>query len=797
MALPAFLHAVALSEFVFQVKDVKFSQDGFVIIRTTRGESVKGNFAAREGLVFKAEGKWDKESQSAQQYGPTFYVETAEIVREMDPVSFARFLTLQLKNTGVGEAFLTSLAQTCAEEQLNLEHLLDTNDATALLELVGKRNANKVTILLAKWPEIKPQADLITPLLNYGLSSSAAEQLVLVYGKEAVDVVETRPYSLILELSGIGFLKADAIATKVGIPKTHPIRLRAALAHGLRIATDSGDHGVPRRALLDQTMPLVNESVLVGSKRKLDPDKPITVSYQLLTETLSDMIAGKPAPALPGMASDATCGFASELLEYPDRKGEVVVWYRPLVIAESVIARRLSELSAPPRPDLVAKVRQTIEAQGVTFAPEQEQAVINALTHPVSVITGGPGCGKSFLLQILLNVLDGAGHYGKCCAPTGKAAKRIQEATGRKSETIHRTVGIRGGVPTYHSGNHLPIKYLVIDESSMADTELFAMLVAAIPPDARLIIVGDVDQLASVGPGQVLRDLINSEVIPVTRLTKGWRFKGGLAEAARTINAGKVPQSSEDGQFNLVETDSPAEALMAIIDDLLVRGVSPDDIQVLAPIHKHGAGVTSINKMLQARFNPEPKNGTAQRLRRENGNDIRVGDRVMCTKNDKDTGLVNGDIGWVDELDIDPFRLTMSLPDREAPLTLQAHNAVSLTLAYGSTIHKSQGAEAPYVLVVLDPASTFMLSRSLVYTGITRAKLGGWLIGDYMAIASAVRKGEPKEGRRRTSQIPKLHAAFKGRPRYPEPILKDVPPASTVSAGLAAAMSGTVEVPDI
>lgn len=740
-----------IETFTFQVAEIKFAREGFHIVRTTRGDSVKGKFAARIGHCYKAEGVWEHDPA----WGPQYVLESAVSIRMTTPEALGRFLALSLKGKGVGEAFIAALVDAVKEDNLDLEELLDKAQRDVLVECVGSRNAKKVDVLLDIWPKIKPAADLMSPLLGYGLSEAMAETVLALYGKSAIQVVEDKPYDLILRVDGVSFLTADRIAMKVGrIDKTDPVRLRAAMSTGMRDATTSGDIGVRRSKLLDKTMPLVNEAITEGGRRKLAPGVVPVVSMELLTKTLDDMIRGVHKDA-----DGNECGFSSNLMEFPDEKGEMVVWYRPLVEAEELIAKRLSSFKAKPRPDLVARIDTVAKSLGATLAVEQREAIENALMYPVSIVTGGPGCGKSFLLKVLLAVLDADGQKGNLSAPTGKAAKRITESTGRKAFTQHSLIGYSpGGRCAFDQTCPLPSDYLVIDEFSMDDTELTAATLNAAADGCRIIIVGDVDQLASVGPGQVLRDLIRAQVVKVTRLTKGFRFSGGIAKAARTINAGELPESSEDKQFEVVDTETPTQDLMTAVKKLLSEGVNPDDIQILAPTHKGDAGCTALNKAMQDLLNPEPKGGTNQRLRRDNG-DIRVGDRVIQLKNAKDVGLVNGDVGWVTGISSD-LMVTLMLPDRDTPVIMSRTQAQNLSLAYAITVHKSQGAEAPYVLVALDRAASFMLRRNLVYTAVTRGSKKVIVFGSRTTLIGGVRRGEPAEGSRRTSLVSKLLAAM-------------------------------------
>ncbi|GBG14400.1 exodeoxyribonuclease V alpha subunit [Novimethylophilus kurashikiensis] len=749
-------------ELVFQLADIRFSKDGFHIARTTKGDSVAGKFNAQVGHCYKAAGEWDRTSDKALTYGPTFKIESAVSIRMPSPEALGRYLVFALRGKGsgtaaVGEIVVSMLVQGVKEEGLDLEELLDHCKRDTLIDLVGTRNTPKVDTILAWWPKIKPAADLMSPLLGYGLSEAMAETLINIYGSRVIEEVEKRPYDLILEVDGVSFLTADKIAMKVGlISKTDPLRLRAALATGMRDATSNGDVGVRRKLLVDRTMPLVNESVIENGRRKLAPGVPPAVPANVLENILDDMIKGSFVDA-----QGKDCEFSKELVEFADDKGEVVVWYAPLVEAERTIARRLAQFNAKPRPDLAARVEEFATKLGATLAPEQHAAVGMVLSNPVSVITGGPGCGKSFVLKVVLAALDAAGYKGTLIAPTGKAAKRITESTGRLAQTAHSAIGFGGKQrAAFNEDCPLASHYLVIDEASMMDTELTAAVLCAAANHCRIIIVGDVDQLPSVGPGQVLRDIILADIVPVTRLTRVFRqgAGSGIVTAAKVINTGHMPETTDDGQFVMVETETPAQDLLEAMRELIASGVNPDDIQVLAPTHKGDAGCTALNKAVQALLNPETP-GSMQKLRRDSG-DIRVNDRVIQGKNNRELGIVNGDIGWIDDISSDKGSVLLSLADRPEPLKMTAQESTNLKLAYAITVHKSQGAEAPYVLIALDRAASFMLRRNLVYTAVTRGSKKVMLFGSLNTVSGAVRRGEPPEGSRRTSLVSKLKASF-------------------------------------
>lgn len=742
-----------LESLTFQVAEIRFAKDGFNIVKTTRGDSVSGNFHAQLGYVYKGEGTWDRTSARALQWGPTFKLESAISIRVTENSALGRLLVLRLKGLKIGEHFIAGLVQACEEEGEELEKLLDSSNRERLLEFTGIRNQHKIDLILEKWPTIKPQVDLISPLLGYGLTELMAEKLITAYGNAAVEKVRSRPYELILEMDGISFLTADNIAKKVGIiAPQNPLRIQAAFATGLHNATVNGDIGVPRAELLKHTSLLVNEVITENGRRKLKPGVLPAVSNELLEQTLDNMLAGKAV-----LTDGGKCKFSSSLVEGVDSKGVKVIWYKPLLQAEEAIAECISELNAEPRLDLVEQLQDIAEKANMPpLAAAQLSAAQMVFSNPISIITGGPGCGKSFILKLLLETFKKAHIRGDLVAPTGKAAKRITESTGCRATTIHNLLGYSPAGTGFNKHNKLASQFLVMDEASMADVEITAALFNALPRNCRVILVGDVDQLPSVGPGQVLRDLIRSNRIPKTRLTKGWRFSGGIAEAAKLINAGKMPESTADGQVEVIETETPSDELIAKFKELINSGVNPDDIQVLSPTNKGKAGCEALNTAVQSLINPiPPKKHYSNMIKRPAGS-IHVGDRVIQTKNDKLSGLVNGDICWIESIDSNSGNVEISLPNDLNRKVLEKNKTDNLRLAYCITIHKSQGAESPYILLSLDPSATFMLRRSLVYTGLTRAKQKVIVFSNRNTLQRAVRIGEPPEGSRRTTLVEAL-----------------------------------------
>jgi exodeoxyribonuclease V alpha subunit len=752
----------ATETLIFQVAEIRYAKetDGFAIVRSTDGDSIKGQFRPKLGYCYSATGTWDRTSLRAKQYGPTFVVSVANAVELAANAPLGRFLAIQCKNLGlgIGEVFLTNLVTSCDEEHLALRDLLNHGEKSVLLELVGKRNARKVDILTDKWPEMKPQADLISPLLGLGFSPAQADTLILKYQAQAMEVVRNDPYGLITFLDGVGFLRADRIARLTGVAFTDTRRIRAALSYAIREATSKGDLGVPKAELLSATRLLLNATVKEGNKLKLDPNAALLVPDALTEKVLDEMLSG-----LAKEADGSACRFSATLREQPDEKGKAAIWFAPLLDAEDAICDRLRAFQAPALEELAAHPEDIVaRAKMPALSQEQIAALRTALLSPVVIVTGGPGTGKSFFLKALLQAYRMAGLSGDLAAPTGKAAKRISQATGKIARTMHSLIGYTGGNDVkFDEGTPLDSQYLVIDEASMADVSIIAKTLQAARDSCRIVILGDVDQLASVGPGQVLRDLIRSKAIPVVRFTKGFRFSGGIAQAARQINSGVMPETTADEAFTLVDTDQPHVAIMEYAEKLYRSGVALTDILLLSPRHKGDAGCEALNRVAQQRFNPNAASAVEQkrRLRRDSG-DILIGDRVIETKNFAGFDVMNGDMGWLDDIDTGTSTVSLVLDDKDKVLEVPMEVAERLRLGYAITVHKSQGAESPYVLIALDSAAAFFLQRSLIYTAVTRGKVKTVVFGSRNTLARAVHKGEPEEGSRRTLLASKIRAAM-------------------------------------
>ena len=585
---------------------------------------------------------------------------------------------------------------------------------------IGEFRAGKIA---ASWAEQKAVRDIMVFLHSHGVGTSRAIRIFKTYGHDAIQVMTEDPYRLARDIRGIGFRTADAMAMKMGMTREASQRLRAGVSFALQEATDDGHCGLP-----------VDNLVALATKL-LDVDKTLVraaLDHELTgAEVVGDTIGG-----------------------------EACVFLRGLHIAERGVAERLRSLvrGALPWPAIdVEKALPWVEKKTAKMlAVSQRAAIEMALRSKVTVITGGPGVGKTTLLDAILRILAAKGTKILLAAPTGRAAKRMTEQTGIEAKTIHRLLEIdpKSGGFLRGADNPLDCDLLVIDETSMVDISLMFSLVKAVPARSALLLVGDVDQLPSVGPGQVLDDIINSGAIPVARLTEVFRqaAESRIVVNAHRINRGEMPEwpkRGEDLDFWFVDADDPekgAAKVVEIVRDRIPRrfGLDPiRDIQVLCPMQRGALGARSLNVDLQRALNPNPS-AKIEKF----GSIFAPGDKIMQTENDYDRDVFNGDLGTVLRIDEVEGLLVAGFDGREVEYPFGELD--TLVPAYATTIHKSQGSEYPAVVITLATQHYTMLARNLVYTAVTRGKRLVVIVGQRRAMAIAVRSGG---GRKRWTKL--------------------------------------------
>jgi exodeoxyribonuclease V alpha subunit len=593
--------------------------------------------------------------------------------------------------------------------------VLDT-EPHRLREIPGLTEA-RIRRITESWAEDRIVRDLGVFLQEHGLGLGQAARVYRALGPQAIGLIRQDPYRLAREVRGIGFLTADQMAMALGMARDAPERLRAGIGFALQQARDDGHTGLPR------------EEAVALAARLLEADE-------------------------NRVAEAAEAEVAARTLVADTIGGEPHLFLKDLHRAEKLIGERLRELArgAPPwgTIDLDREVPRVEARTGKALAPSQREALATVLSAKVAVITGGPGVGKTTLLDTVLNILGRRDISVTLAAPTGRAAKRMTEQTGLEAKTIHRLLEIDPDYGAFARGrdNLLSCDLLVVDETSMVDVPLMLALVEALPADAGLLMVGDVDQLPSVGPGQVLADIIASGLVPVARLTEVFRQAEAsrIIASAHRINRGEMPDlpaAGEASDFYWVEIASPEDGLAKIIEIVKERiprrfGLDPmRDVQVLAPMNKGVLGARNLNIELQKVLNP-PQGRSVERF----GWTFAAGDRVMQTANDYDRDVFNGDLGSVLRVDPDEGELVALFDGRQVAYSFA--DLENLMPAYATTIHKSQGSEYPAVVIPVTTQHYAMLARNLIYTAVTRGRSLVVMVGETRALRIAVAGGRAK-----------------------------------------------------
>ena len=695
-----------------QVERVTFhnEENGFCVLKVkVQGRkdplSVLGSLpSVAAGEWVTAQGSWERDRDHGMQL-------RARTMKTQPPTSLEgieKYLGSGMIK-GIGPVYATKLVGKFGE---NVFDIIE-NQSKRLEEVDGIGRERRQRIKDA-WAEQKVVRDIMLFLHAHGLGTNRAVRIYKNYGSEAIELIRADPYRLARDIHGIGFHSADSVAEKLGLEADSLLRARAALEHLLDQATGEGHCALPRRELLEEATRLleVDESVVAEAFERHLKDEAV----------LSEKIGGEELIFLPNLR-DAEERIARQL-------------------------RRLAEAREPEPPIDVEKAIPWVEEKtGRKLSPSQHQALRTALRSRIVVITGGPGVGKTTLLQSLLKILTAKKLRCHLGAPTGRAAQRLAEATGLEASTLHRLLEFhpaKGGFQR-NAANPLEGDVVVVDEVSMVDVPLMSRLLDALPRKARLILVGDADQLPSVGPGLVLGDIISSGMVPVVHLREIFRQSGEsrIISGAHSINRGEMPEileTTKDSDFIFIEREDPEECaatLVSMIRDRLPNHLSLDaveGIQVLSPMHRGSLGIRELNIRLQEALNPRSEYRDEYQAF---GNLFRMGDKVIQTSNNYDKEVFNGDIGRIRSISKEEKQLVIRFGKRE--VIYEFGEMDELELAYAITIHKSQGSEFPVVVIPLAMQQYLLLQRNLLYTGVTRGKRMVVLIGQKKALGMAVR----------------------------------------------------------
>jgi exodeoxyribonuclease V alpha subunit len=663
-------------------------------------------------------------------YGKQFKADRCEQVLPATVEGIRRYLGSGLIK-GIGPRTADKIVGTFGVETLTV---IDTQPER--LREVPDIGRKRYELIAAAWEAQKAVKEVMVFLQGHGVSAGLAVKIYKHYGDGALKVVQTDPYRLARDIWGIGFKTADKIAQALGLPTDAPARVEAGTVYALNELADDGHVYAPQAHLIQTAVELlgVSADLLPAALDRLEADG------RLRREIL---------PAAPG--AEAAPAHEPAVYLTPFYQAEVNAAARLKTLLTS--ASRVREFAGADWEWLFAKVVERADAGGeapAALSEEQRQAVQTALTQKVCVLTGGPGTGKTTTLRAIIRLLELKQHPVALASPTGRAAKRLSEATGRPAQTLHRLLGfspLEGF--TYNEQQRLPAHFVVVDEVSMLDLILFNNLLKAIDPAAHLLLVGDVDQLPSVGAGDVLRDIVGCGQVPVIRLTQIFRQTADshIIVNAHRVNQGQVPLFDKDARdFFLFPEDDPDKAADWVVEVVANRipkkfGLDPlEQVQVLAPMHRGVVGVANLNVRLQAALNP-PAPGKAERAL--GGRMFREGDRLMQQRNNYQKEVFNGDIGRLRVVDPENQTLTVDFDGR--PVIYEWLEADELLQAYAVSIHKAQGSEFPAVVVPLLTQHYMMLQRNLLYTAITRAKRLCVLVGMRRAIAIAVHNDKVAE----------------------------------------------------
>lgn len=704
-------------------------ENGYSVIRLNvhaRSDlvTVVGNLPEiQPGESLQLEGRWTVHPE----YGRQFNAEWCKQVLPASVEGIKAYLGSGMIK-GVGPVTARRIVQRFGVDTLRV---LD-EDPQRLREALGV-GPKRATAVSEAWEEQKHIREVMMFLQSHGVSTNLAVKIYKTYGDDALQVVQEDPYRLARDIWGVGFKTADQVAQHLGLPSDAPSRVQAGVAYALSQLADQGHVYVPEEELVSEAAPLL----------EVDPG----LIREAIGELDAEQVVERETLVYP--TSDPTAA--------PQVREEDAVYLAPFYYGEVGVTNRLRELLDDPSTRLApfrsvdwdALLSQVTRDSALELSAEQRLAVRMALSNKVTVLTGGPGTGKTVTVRTVIAALEAMKRKYALCAPTGRAAKRLAEAADRPAKTVHRLLEYspqRGF--QRNEAYPLGVDCLIVDEASMLDLLLTNRLLKAVESAAHVLFVGDVDQLPSVGAGDVLRDIIASDRVAVIRLTEIFRqaADSGIVVNAHRINRGEFPVLNEFRDLYFFSKEDPNEAAELLVDIVQRRvprkfGLDPlDDVQVIAPMYRGGCGVSNLNEELQKALNPP---APRKREKRVGGRVFRVGDKVMQTRNNYDKDIYNGDIGRVTQIDTMEQTMTVSIDGR--PVTYDWVELDELVHAFAISVHKSQGSEYAAIVMPILTQHYLLLQRNLLYTAVTRAKELVVLVGTRKAIWIAVKNDKVSE----------------------------------------------------